>query len=81
MVPTDTRTLEEILTLAKDAGVEYLRVGDVELRFFPSSPEQLPTAHPPGWLGPVGGKQTARPDLMKLFKNNPPTFNAPKGDE
>ncbi len=53
MAEHDTYTIQQIVMLAVDAGVEYLRVGDIEVRFPPRTPEVASQSVPAGERGRV----------------------------
>ena len=81
----DIRAVSELVMIAKDAGIDYLRVGNVEIRFAPPAKEPTPTIVVPlaqrgKVVAGVDGEPVEEPsNYHKLFGERVPTFSGPRG--
>lgn len=79
MAESDFHTLAQVVTLAKEAGLEFLRWGDIEVRFpAPVPAKETPEHVPAAQRGTVEGNPARSSDYSRLFGGQMPSFQIAK---
>ena len=68
----DDRTLQELLLVVKDAGVEYFRLGELEVRFLAPQPAAAQNFVVPADRGVKGQTEGPQSPYHKLFAGKAP---------